>query len=246
MKRGLIPAIISVFLPTYLLVYIWSEEGATLVVVGAIGMFWAVTTYSSTASSGENTTGTAFAFFDPNWYLDLREYMTSFSYSDDFEQQLAEVYNNWMIRAAYGNLRDVSDGADLALGFSGMLFGLFILLLISGIVLGLMEQEKNSGIVFFIATAAAVGAMLFAWDGLQAAIPSDQGSAFPIPIAIFLVLFAGFRAYFAPEAGVPRRTRQPRTARPPAQVATQQYCMHCGEPLLPPGKFCPKCGKTQT
>jgi hypothetical protein len=244
LKRGLIPAIISVFLPTYLLFYFHSEEGATLVVAGAIGMFWAVTTYSNTASSGENTTGTAFAFFDPNWYLDLQKYMMDFSYSGDLEERIAQSYNNWMIRAAYGNLRDRQDGADLALGFSGMLFGLFILLLISGIILSLMEQEKNSGIVFFIATAAAVGAMLFAWDGLQAAIPNDQGSAFPIPIGIFLVLFAGFRAYFAPTPGVPRTARPP-VQRPPAHVAGEQYCMHCGVPLLPPGKFCPKCGKDQ-
>ena len=215
-------------------------------VVGAIGMFWTVTTYSATASNGENTTGTAFGFFDPNWYLDLKEYMTSFSYSGDLEERIAESYNNWMIRAAYGNLRDANEGADLTLGFSGMLFGVFVLLLAAGIILSLMEQEKNSGIVFFIAAAAAVGAMLFAWDGLQAAIPTDEGTVIPIPISIFLVLFAGFRAYFAPAPGVPRRTRPPRTARPPAPVAREQYCMHCGEPLLPPGKFCPKCGKTQT
>ncbi|MFQ5979625.1 MAG: zinc ribbon domain-containing protein [Candidatus Heimdallarchaeota archaeon] len=232
MKRGGIPAIISVFLPTYLLIYFYSENEFTLFVAGSVGLFMVITTYSETLPNGENNTGTGFAIFDPNWYLDLKKL--------NVPSSREEAMNNSTIRAAYGNLRDRSEGAELALGFAGMLFGVFVLLLLGGIILNLMDQEKNSGILFLIAGAASLGAMLLAWDGVQAV--NSVGDSFPIPVGVLLVFFAGYRAYTGEKV---KQKKMAPYQMPPHQTAKEQFCVHCGASLLPPGKFCTKCGKDQ-
>lgn len=209
-----------------------------MMVVGSVGVFMTITSYSFTSTGGETSSGTAFAFFDPNWYLDLKELKAPSS--TDPDQFAAEAYNNRIIRAAYGNLRDRSDGAELALGFAGMLFGVFVLCLLGGLILNLIakerSQEKNSGILFLIAGAASLGAMLLAWDGLSAV--TTDGDLFPLPVGVLLVFFAGYRAYTGEKLQQRRRL-------PPQHQAKEQFCVHCGASLLPPGKFCTKCGKDQ-
>ncbi|MFQ5979567.1 MAG: hypothetical protein ACE5OZ_15675 [Candidatus Heimdallarchaeota archaeon] len=206
MGRGFIPAILSVFLPTYILIYNLSESDSSSIIGVGIGLYTVVTLYSS-SSGGESTSGSATALFNPNWYLDLEGYMTDFSYSSDAETQSAEVINNFVVSAAYGNLKEALDDSgnlvvsDLALGLSGMLFGSFIALLIVGIILNLMDKEKISGYLFLIGGILALAAMYFAYDGITALYEGTSGNWIPIPFGALLVLFAGYRAVTAKEVG---------------------------------------------
>lgn len=206
MGRGFIPALIAVFLPTYILIYNFSESDSSSIMGIGIGLFTVVTLYSS-SGGGASTSGSATAIFNPNWYLDLEGYMTDFSYSSDAETRGAEVINNYGVSAAYGNLKDALDGSgnlvlsDLALGLSGMLFGSFIALLIVGLILNLMDKEKISGYLFLGAGFLALAAMYFAYDGITTLYKGTSGNWIPIPFGALLVLFAGYRAVKTKEDG---------------------------------------------
>ncbi len=206
MGRGLIPAILALFLPTYILLYNYSESGVDFTVICLVGIFYAFT-YLTASGGGETLTGIAFDFFDPNWYLDQEQYLVDkaadIASASDIETAMAITINAQTTLAAYANLKEVekaiAEGSskELGLGLAGMLMGAFVLLLIGGIILNLMDQAKISGILLLIGGIAALGALFFAWDALS--YIASQGDWIPIPIGALLALFAGFRAITTPE-----------------------------------------------
>jgi len=204
--KGLASAITGLFLPSYVLLYNWSEGGDSLVVLQIFGLFYVFAFYSISIG-GFNADATAFRIFDPNWYLDLEKYVTDASYSSDTETELAERFADLGIEMVYGNYKDFfEEGEDLALGIGGMLMAAFVVLLVLGIILNIAGQVKGSGILILIAGLAALGALMLTWMSLAGmdsvfpffTVPGDK--YIPIPFGCLLVILAGVRAVMAKPA----------------------------------------------
>ncbi|MFX0116292.1 MAG: hypothetical protein ACFFB3_17210 [Candidatus Hodarchaeota archaeon] len=204
--KGLATAIMSLILPTYILLYNWSPDtGGSLLVLQVFGVFYVFAFYS--VSGGEiSSDGTGFRIFDPNWYLNLEAYLSDRSYSSNAETAAAESYADHGIFAIYGNYKDYMDGnaAEITLGASGILMAFFLIFILLGIILNIMGQQKGSGILFLFAGAAALGALFVAWGilysmdqigGVFLTAPGDK--YVPIPFGAILVILAGLRAMLA-------------------------------------------------
>jgi hypothetical protein len=198
--RGLIPAVVAVFLPVYVLFYSYSESTGDMNALVFMGIFFVVTWYEVSPSMGDGSSSTSFFFFDPNWYLDIEKYITDYNYStDDSDSMVSEVMGTYYgVGGGYGNLKDVINGGeDWALGIPGYLMAAFILFLAIGIILNVSNQEKLAGYLFLIAGVVALIAMLITWDALTNLAPGgiamSEGDWTPIPIGSVLVLIAGIR-----------------------------------------------------
>jgi len=201
LAKGLVSAITALFLPTYILIYNYSGSFYSLLAIQAVGIFYVFAFFSS-AAGGASTDGTGLRIFDPNWYLDLEKYLTDqLPYTAD-DTSVAEYMAVDGIFALYGNYKDVIDNpaTEIALGIGGMLMAAFVVLLIGGIFVNIIGQQKMSGILFILAAAAALGALLLTWmtiNGLDYAFrlafyPGDN--FIPIPVGALTVLFGGIRA----------------------------------------------------
>ena len=199
--KGLVSAITALFLPTYILIYNYSGNVYSLLAIQVVGIFYVFAFFSSSAG-GTSTDGTGLRIFDPNWYLDLEKYLTDqLPYNAD-DTSFAEYIADDGIFALYGNYKDVIDnpGTEIALGIGGMLMAAFVVLLIGGIIVNIIGQQKMSGILFILAGVAALGALLLTWmtvNGLDDAFrlviyPGDK--FIPIPVGALTALFGGIRA----------------------------------------------------
>ncbi|MFW9913998.1 MAG: hypothetical protein ACFFGZ_00180 [Candidatus Thorarchaeota archaeon] len=213
--KGLATAIMSLFLPSFILLYNWSPDtGGSLLVIQMFGVFYVFAFYSSSLG-GTSSDGTGFRLFDLNWYLDLDKYFSNLSFSSNQETAAAEAYADHGIFVLYGNYEEVVTGnsANIALGIPGMLMAVFLLFLLAGIIVNLIGSQKGSGILFIFAGIAVFGALILSWSMLYGldtigsaftGAPSEFANApgdkyVPIPFGAILVLLAGLRAMIAKE-----------------------------------------------
>ncbi len=215
MGKGLIPAIIALILPAFLIVYYSpNSDVVNILSITAFGAFY-VFHYSNYVYSDPslNTKGQIFLPLNPGWYTDLHKVMTEYEYSSDPETLLAETGALSGVVQVYGNFKEVvidSTATEYALGTGGMLMAAFVLLMVGGILLNLIGQEKISGFLFLGSGVASLAALLLTWSMLSG-WEAMEGDFFPVPLGALFLLFAGIRGILAkPEDAAPTKKRTKR------------------------------------
>ncbi len=175
-------AIVGFLLPAFLLFWTGSES---VVMILAAGYFFLWGYYDIDFGWLGSVNGSGLHLFNFNWYLDPAPNNISQG------SELIDTYLNGLAISIYpGNF------GHTELDLSGMIFGLSLLIIIVGIIIGLLKRDtpKISGLLYVIGGVVAIVALLLIWDNATSLTFIGGGvedNFLPIPFGSLLVLGAG-------------------------------------------------------
>ncbi|MFX1515986.1 MAG: hypothetical protein ACFFC6_06730 [Promethearchaeota archaeon] len=177
---GTILAIVGFLLPSFFLIWTGTESVVMLLTAGYL-FLWGY--YDIDLGWFGSTSDSGLHLFNMNWYFDPSNISQGSKPIDGFLNNLAT--------AIYpGNF------GETGLSLSGMMFGLSLLIIVIGILLGLIRKEnpKISGLLYIIGAAVGLSALLLIWNNatnLTFIGGGVEDNFLPVPLGSLFVLIAG-------------------------------------------------------